>query len=71
MSVQTHLSPYEHIEGLVAHLVTRPALVTSKTVIFESPSEEAAKQCSEVLKAHHAYVVAKGNRWFVSASLMG
>lgn len=71
MSVQTLLSPYEHIEGLVAHLVTRPALVTSKTAIFESPSEEAAKQCLEVLKDRHAYVVTQGNRWFVSIALMG
>lgn len=71
MTANLAITPYEHIEGLVAHLVTRPALVTSKTAIFESPSEEAAKQCLEVLKAHHAYVVAKGNRWFVSAALMG
>lgn len=68
---QLSISPYEHIEGLVAHLVIRPALVTAKTVIFECASESTANQCSEALKTHHAYVVAKGNRWFVSASLMG
>jgi hypothetical protein len=65
------ISPYEHIEGLVAHLVIRPCLVTSKTVIFECPSDDAAKQCSELLKDQHAYVVSQSNRWFVSASLMG